>query len=256
MIRMPHIFEPLGTSDPMAPQIVIRPGEQKEYVFEIPEDHPPGFDFYHPHKHGATAVQVVSGLAGAIIVRGAIDEVPEIKAAREIPLAVQDIARRAGLSTGAIYGNFRDKADLLADAIEIGMRAGVLDLERARQAGASAIQLLELMGKNLTVKAGNRQRRLLTEALAAARRDPQAAERVRHVLETSEANMAKVIERARRDGDVACHIATPALARFAMAVALGYHEIEGAGLPAPDGQEWSALMEHVIGSLRAIPTEL
>jgi FtsP/CotA-like multicopper oxidase with cupredoxin domain len=75
----------------MAPQIVIRPGEQKEYVFEIPEDHPPGFDFYHPHKHGATAVQVVSGLAGAIIVRGAIDEVPEIKAAREIPLAVQDI---------------------------------------------------------------------------------------------------------------------------------------------------------------------
>jgi FtsP/CotA-like multicopper oxidase with cupredoxin domain len=88
---LPHIFEPLGTSDPMAPQIVIGPGEQKEYVFEIPEDHPPGFDFYHPHKHGATAVQVVSGLAGAIIVRGAIDEVPEIKAAREIPLAVQDI---------------------------------------------------------------------------------------------------------------------------------------------------------------------
>src|SRR5947208_216480 len=38
---------------------------------------------------------------------------------------VQDIARRAGLSTGAIYGNFRDKADLLADAIEMGMRAGV-----------------------------------------------------------------------------------------------------------------------------------
>src|SRR5438477_9063647 len=72
---------------------------------------------------------------------------------------VQDIARRAGLSTGAIYANFRDKADLLADAIEIGMRAAVKDLERARQAGASAIQLLELMGRNLTVKGGKRQRR-------------------------------------------------------------------------------------------------
>jgi suppressor of ftsI len=88
---LPHIFEPLGTSDPLAPQIVIGPGEQKEYVFEIPKDHPPGLNFYHPHKHGATAVQLVSGLAGAIIVRGAIDEVPEIKAAREIPLVVQDI---------------------------------------------------------------------------------------------------------------------------------------------------------------------
>ena len=88
---IPHIFEPIGTSDPLAPQIIVGPGEQKDYVFEIPEDHPPGFDFYHPHKHGATAVQVVSGLAGGIIVRGAIDEVPEIKAAREIPLVMQDI---------------------------------------------------------------------------------------------------------------------------------------------------------------------
>src|ERR1700730_10271481 len=88
---LPHIFEPLGTSDPLAPQIVIGPGEQKDYVCEIPKDHPPGLNFYHPHKHGATAVQLVSGLAGAIIVRGAIDEVPEIKAAREIPLVIQDI---------------------------------------------------------------------------------------------------------------------------------------------------------------------
>jgi FtsP/CotA-like multicopper oxidase with cupredoxin domain len=88
---VPHIFEPIGTSDPLATQIVIRPGEQKEYVFEISKDHPPGLNFYHPHKHGATAVQLVSGLAGPIIVRGAIDEVPEIKAAREIPLVVQDI---------------------------------------------------------------------------------------------------------------------------------------------------------------------
>jgi suppressor of ftsI len=88
---LPHIFEPLGTSDPLASQIVIGPGEQKDYVFEIPKDHPPGLNFYHPHKHGSTAVQLVSGLAGPIIVRGVIDEVPEIKAAREIPLVIQDI---------------------------------------------------------------------------------------------------------------------------------------------------------------------
>src|SRR5690606_11410997 len=67
------------------------PGETKDYVFELPADHPPGFNFYHPHKHGATAVQVATGLAGPLIVRGAIDEVPEIAAAREIFLAVQDI---------------------------------------------------------------------------------------------------------------------------------------------------------------------
>src|SRR5581483_3785834 len=30
---------------------------------------------------------------------------------------VQEIARRAGLTTGAIYGKFRDKAELLVEAI-------------------------------------------------------------------------------------------------------------------------------------------
>jgi suppressor of ftsI len=88
---VPHLFEPVGTSDPAAPMIVVGPGETKDYVFEIPSDHPPGFNFYHPHKHGSTAVQLLSGLAGGLIVRGAIDEVPEIKAAREIPLVIQDI---------------------------------------------------------------------------------------------------------------------------------------------------------------------
>lgn len=37
---VPHIFEPVGTSDPLAPQIEVGPGETKEYVFELPAHHP------------------------------------------------------------------------------------------------------------------------------------------------------------------------------------------------------------------------
>ena len=88
---LPHLFVPLGTSDALAPMIKIPPGEHLDYVFEIPDDHPPGLNWYHPHKHGATAVQAVSGMAGPLIVKGAIDDVPEIKAARSIPLVIQDI---------------------------------------------------------------------------------------------------------------------------------------------------------------------
>ena len=88
---LPHLFVPVGTSEPLAPMIKIPPGEHLDYVFEIPADHPPGLNWYHPHKHGATAVQAVSGMAGPLIVKGALDEVPEIKAARSIPLVVQDI---------------------------------------------------------------------------------------------------------------------------------------------------------------------
>ncbi|HEY2013801.1 MAG TPA: multicopper oxidase domain-containing protein, partial [Bryobacteraceae bacterium] len=87
----PHLFAPLGTSDPLAKMIGIPPGESLEYPFQLPRDQPPGLFWYHPHHHGSTAVQAVSGMAGGMIVEGAIDEVPEIKAARDIPLVMQDL---------------------------------------------------------------------------------------------------------------------------------------------------------------------
>lgn len=87
----PHLFAPLGTSDPDAPMIGIAPGDALTYGFDIPDDHPSGLYWYHPHHHGSTAVQAVSGMAGAIIVKGPIDEVPEIAAARDIVLAMQDL---------------------------------------------------------------------------------------------------------------------------------------------------------------------
>ena len=88
---VPHLFEPIGTTNPLASMIAIGPGRRKEYVFRLPADHAPGFYWYHPHLHGSTAVQAVSGMAGGIVVRGAIDEVPAIKAARELFLVVSDI---------------------------------------------------------------------------------------------------------------------------------------------------------------------
>ncbi|MCM0019621.1 MAG: multicopper oxidase domain-containing protein [Tagaea sp.] len=87
----PHLFAPLGTSNPLARMIAIAPGRHLDYPLSLPQDHPPGLYWYHPHHHGSTAVQAVSGMAGPIIVTGPIDEVPEIKAARDIPLVVQDI---------------------------------------------------------------------------------------------------------------------------------------------------------------------
>jgi len=88
---VPHIFAPIGTSDPTAEMVAIRPGHDFLYHFPIPSDHPSGLHWYHPHHHGSTDVQVSGGMAGLIVVRGPIDEVPEIAAAREIFLAIQTL---------------------------------------------------------------------------------------------------------------------------------------------------------------------
>ena len=69
--------------------ISIPPGTDWNYTIEIPEDHPAGLFWWHPHRHGAVAQQVRGGMAGAIIVRGDIDEVPEIAAAKEQVLVMQ-----------------------------------------------------------------------------------------------------------------------------------------------------------------------
>src|ERR1041384_5376104 len=88
---IPHLFEPLGTTNPLARMIAIEPGTSYDYSFKIPDNHPPGLYWYHPHHHGSTAVQAISGMAGGVIIYGNIDEVPEIKAARDIPLVIQDL---------------------------------------------------------------------------------------------------------------------------------------------------------------------
>jgi FtsP/CotA-like multicopper oxidase with cupredoxin domain len=70
----------------------IPSGESFNYEFTIPNDHPGGIFFYHPHLHGWVAGQVFGGLGGSFVIRGALDEIPEIKAAQEQLLFLKDFA--------------------------------------------------------------------------------------------------------------------------------------------------------------------
>lgn len=88
---VPHLFAPVGTSNPESRMIAIGSGQNLTYDFQLPDDHPAGLYWYHPHHHGSASVQVGSGMAGLILVKGAIDEVPEIAAARDELLAIQNI---------------------------------------------------------------------------------------------------------------------------------------------------------------------
>jgi len=80
---------PLGNSDNVF--LEIPPGATQHYEIAIPDNHPGGLFWYHPHKHGGVCQQVRGGMAGALIVRGEIDEVPEIKAAKEQVIVLQAI---------------------------------------------------------------------------------------------------------------------------------------------------------------------
>jgi len=79
---------PTGNADNVF--LSVPSGGTQIYEFEIPAQHPGGLFWYHPHQHGVVAEQVFGGLAGPIIIRGAVDEIPEVQAAEEAIAVLQD----------------------------------------------------------------------------------------------------------------------------------------------------------------------
>jgi FtsP/CotA-like multicopper oxidase with cupredoxin domain len=69
----------------------IMPGSTFVYEYDIPNDHPAGTFWYHPHKHGATAMHLFSGMIGAIIIEGGLDDVPEIAAAADLVFNINEL---------------------------------------------------------------------------------------------------------------------------------------------------------------------
>jgi len=94
----------------------IEPGDNLPYEYTIGKSHPAGTMWYHPHKHGATAMHLFSGMTGTIIIEGDekngdLNSVPEIAAAQEIVFNICEITpegynKGADVSPGQMFEVF------------------------------------------------------------------------------------------------------------------------------------------------------
>ena len=87
---------PQGNGD--NPFVRIGPGETFGYRYAIPEGHPPGTYWYHPHHHGMAAEQVAAGLYGAIV----IEDPGTVPVSRDRVLVVSDLALDATGNLAAV----------------------------------------------------------------------------------------------------------------------------------------------------------
>jgi FtsP/CotA-like multicopper oxidase with cupredoxin domain len=72
--------------------LLIPPGDSHEYGFRIPFNQSPGTHWYHPHKHGSVAIQVMNGMTGALIVDGGgLDSLADAHGMVEKVIAMQQI---------------------------------------------------------------------------------------------------------------------------------------------------------------------
>nr|WP_299913914.1 multicopper oxidase family protein [Sphingomonas bacterium] len=81
---------PSGNGDNVL--LSINPGVSFQYEYNIPGDHPSGTFWYHTHRHGSTALQVSSGMAGALIIRS--DRLPTPLAHGDVDTLVKTMPER------------------------------------------------------------------------------------------------------------------------------------------------------------------
>jgi AcrR family transcriptional regulator len=156
---------------------------------------------------------------------------------------VHDVARAAGMTTGAIYANYRGKADLLFDAIA-DRTDTELDGLLEGAAGHETRELLGVLGDRLVQP--RRQPPLLLEAIAAARRDPTLAELLRERFGERERLVARLVEQGKRDGSIDSALDTDVLARFCITLALGALTMSSLELDTPASEDWHSLIARLL----------
>ena len=131
---------------------------------------------------------------------------------------IVDIARRAGMTTGAVYANFDSKHALLDAALakRYGDRfRSLLEAAPARQGGLGSTMAAALRGD-----AGIEQRTLV-ELFAAASRSADAGGPLAAVLDHRRRDIAAVIDRAKAEGRLRVDVPTDGLAHVVQLLALG-----------------------------------
>jgi AcrR family transcriptional regulator len=165
--------------------------------------------------------------------------------------AVSDIARRAGFTTGAIYGRFRDKAELLLEVVR-----GVLESQQeaavlAASAGQSGVssRFAELVGEFVDA---NREasRALVLEAHVAARRDETVGALLRTFQSQRLAALRDLVADAQTRGEVADGLDPTTVATLFLAIPLGIVLLDAAGIEVPGADTWAEVARQTAAALR------
>ena len=163
---------------------------------------------------------------------------------------VSDIARRAGLTTGAIYARFENKADLLREAIERSSEQGLGRLFPPDVVAAGPAALLTEMGRHLIDSdTPDWVEGVLVEALGAARRDPLVAENLREVLGLQNQILAGLIGQGKEQGVFDPAVDTAAAVQFCTALSLGMLLLGSLGMAPPERAGWEELIGRLVASV-------
>lgn len=158
---------------------------------------------------------------------------------------IMDIVREAGLSTGAVYGRFSSKNDLLREAV----------VTRSTRAGVFAATGMQHIADLVAGAAAKIDRPLADgeamrlEAYVTARREPEVAQALAEAAEHWRAELQPMVDAAEADGTLADDIDPEALLFLVRTLYYGILLHRGSGIAGPDPVAWKSLVTRLVWSL-------
>lgn len=157
---------------------------------------------------------------------------------------IHDVVRRAGLSTGAVYGRFASKDDLLREAI---LSRAVPHARSLPEGTRRVADLIERIATRTTSDLAP-QEALLMEAYVAARRHPEIAEALAEGNRRWRDEARPYVAAARTDGSLAEDVDEHSVLFLIRILRLGLLLHRASGLPEPPGAPWAELVGRLVGS--------
>lgn len=157
---------------------------------------------------------------------------------------IGDIVAEAGLSTGAVYGRFSSKNDLLRQAV-VGRAPSA-----ARLSDHPGTRVADLITRSAVIAPGplSDDEAVRLEASVAARRHPEVAAALADAQADLRRQVQPLVDAAVADGTVEPGVDPEAVLYFVRTVQMGLLAQRAAGAPVPDHDAWAELVRRIVTS--------
>lgn len=165
---------------------------------------------------------------------------------------VTNIARRAGVTTGAVYARWANKNDLMVAALD-HMLEEILPERRIAHfslTDQSAFEILAALGTSLLTP--DEAQDVLTQIFGSARNNAAVQASLQRFLTGQAVQLGSLVEQGKDEGLLDPELSTVAMALFVQAIGIGTHLLLGAGREerhVPSDNEWTELLIRIIASV-------
>ena len=171
---------------------------------------------------------------------------------------IADIARRAGVTTGAVFGRWANKSELMAAAVD-HIFDQILPDQRIKQLGIDEVPVIDIFSAwAANILSGDDTQDVMVQVFASARNNEAVRQRLRFFLDEQAHQISRLVDRGRSEVDFDPGYSTAAIALLIQAVGVGTHLLLSASRDdqnLPSAEEWEALIRNLFHSLATPPRQ-